>query len=997
MRTIITTLLLTVIFSLSINVARSYGQSAGTPTASVTGTVSDPQGGRISGAIVMVENIATGSTRELPTDESGTYLFTQLPPGPYQISVTAEGFNATKARVELLLGTNVRLNCVLQPGAVSDIVEVSADNTITEGKTERTAESDTRLISALPIDLGQSVYAGNIVCLLGDRALPQRVTSNFGYVYNSQQGRFNNTTIDGLDNNDTNTGPPRSFYNFGAVQQFQILSNNYSAEFGRITGGCFVNGATKSGENSFHGTLASAIRNDALSAREAFSPVKGDAERYNVETTLSGPVKKDRAFFFLAFGRLSAQQNNIVTIRDEVLGTARPLGFPLRNGPVPFSLGITTVLARFDAQLSATDSLWIKYNGAFTSNGAFENFGGSLAETSGARNEIDDNTIVVNNTYINAPLNLVNETRFLFNKRSLELAPINPGPMVQLLPPQGFIQFGRGISAAQPREENIYQLIDIVSLARGRNQLKFGVDLFYSQFPDRETRLPLLTSGQAVFLALDFAKIFNRPSLPALSGIEAFSPALRTPTQRAFLNSLSMQLPTLLPSFPRGVPLADLPLPSAFIQGFGDTRVSFSTTLFTLFAQDDIKLSPNLFVKAGLRYDLNRVSFGPDNSGNISPRLAFSYRPAFKTNLNIRGGFGLFFGTPIAGPYLTAKVFNAGFQLASTIFPFAAIPFSLPGRAFPTTPQPPAFAGFIKQLGQSYQLGAKLRNTYTEQANFGLDYFLDSRTTLSIDYNFTRGLKIAGARNINPIVRPIPGDPFQSAITGRPDATRGLVYEYENNFDSYFHALTISSSRRIGQRFGYLMQYTLSKAIDNFIDISGVNIQEVVDPLNLRAERGLSLQDIRNRFVFAGNWNISYSNNPLLKGYQVAAVIILQSGLPYNLIATSDLNRNGDYLPGDRPALLGRNVGITPGFATVDLRVARTIRVREGVSVQAVVEIFNLFNRVNISEVDRGFPADAQGRVDLPRQEDGRFITRPDKLRNAFSPRQIQLGFSLNF
>ncbi len=133
-----------------------------------------------------------------------------------------------------------------------------------------------------------------------------------------------------------------------------------------------------------------------------------------------------------------------------------------------------------------------------------------------------------------------------------------------------------------------------------------------------------------------------------------------------------------------------------------------------------------------------------------------------------------------------------------------------------------------------------------------------------------------------------------------------------------------------------------------------------------------------------------------MKNSQISVILNLESGHPYNLISGQDLNLNADNPPGDRPNFLGRNVGILPGFAGLDLRFSKRVNLNEKIRLQAFLEAFNVFNRVNISEVDRVFPPDLQGNFSLPKQS-GRFIAPPERFRNAFAPRQFQFGFRLTF
>jgi len=249
------------------------------------------------------------------------------------------------------------------------------------------------------------------------------------------------------------------------------------------------------------------------------------------------------------------------------------------------------------------------------------------------------------------------------------------------------------------------------------------------------------------------------------------------------------------------------------------------------------------------------------------------------------------------------------------------------------------------------------------------------------------------------VVNPIPGDPLTSMIVGRIDKTRGSVLQFESAFDSYYHAFSVGITRSFTRKLNFLAHYTFSKGIDNVADFNSVVTDRANDPLTPGNERGLSLQDIRNRFVLSSIWKLDYTQNPYLKDFELSTIISLNTGRPYNLLASVDLNQNGDGGLSDRPTALGRNVGLTPGFATVDMRLTRKITFNEKYQVQAFIEGFNMFNRVNINpnSIDRTFPPNAQGSFNLPPQENGRFIVTPDRFRGAFAPRQFQFGFRFAF
>jgi hypothetical protein len=981
------------------------GQS-GSTTAGITGIVTDQQQIVIAGATVTAITLQTGLKREVHSGDDGSFLITQVPPGEYELTVAVEGFATKTSRLDLVLGTTTLLNFTMEVGAASDVIEVKASSTIDEGKTESSTNMERDRIDSLPINrrnfLDFSLISPRVTL---DRLPPVGSTATSGLSFNGQTARFNNITIDGLTNNDNYSGGVRSTFSQDAVQEFQVVSDNFSAEFGRAIGGV-VNIVTRAGSKEFHGSLFFLNRNDKISAREVFSPTRTEFKQYQFGATLSGPIKSDRAFFFTSFERASIKQNVIVTISDDVVGSARRLGFPVSNGPRPFAVGITSLLGRVDLQVTPTDKLAVRYNGGFKYDGAFESsvsLGGLTSETTSGIQKLDDNTVVLNNTYINAGLNLVNETRFLYGRRNQDLLPIDPdSPTVVIVVPEGQVTFGRNVVLPQVRQDRFYQIVNNVSLTRGRQQLRFGVDFNYINAPGPKTFLPLVPGGSAFFFPLDFSLILGSPGLPSFTPLQTFDPSLRTAEQRTFLMSFGNILADSVPGFPRGLRLEDLSLPLVYIQGFGDPRVVVSERLFSTFFQGDFKLSSNLLLKAGIRYDINRLDFMPKNSGNFSPRLAFAYRPRSLEKLNIHGAYGLFFGAQPTVLSFATQQFKIDPPTRFTFipFPFSIIPFALPNHRFPDSDRIPPSVNFVPQFGRVIEYDPNFRNGYAQQANFGLDYFLGNNTVVSVLYNFLRGTKLLGARNINTIVRPIPGDALTSQLTGRVDPSRGDIIEFESAFDSYYHSLTIVFNKRLTRGFGFLSSYTFSKGMDDFIDLRN----DLLAPNDSRRpgdERALSVQDVRSRFVFSGTFDLSYIGSRLLRNFLISSIVNLESGRPYNLRAGVDLNLDGDLPVGDRPRIggvpIGRNTGITPGFATLDLRLARSLTIGERYRIQVFGEAFNIFNRVNINLIDEIFPPDAQGNFNLPPKSGGRFIAPRERYRGAFAPRQFQIGFRLNF
>ncbi|KAF0248323.1 MAG: ferrienterochelin and colicins outer membrane receptor, partial [bacterium] len=275
-----------------------FAQSAGSTTASLTGLLTDPDTAAIGKATITAKNIETNFSREIISDENGSFTFSQLPPGNYEITISATGFRTQAIQANLALGITTRLGLILSIGGQQEIIEVIANNLLEEGRTESSTNIDQKIINSLPLNrrnfLDLSLTTARVTA---DRLPAQGVTTTSGLSINGQPARLNNITIDGLDNNDGLTGSVRSTFSQDAIQEFQVVSDSYSAEFGRAIGGV-INIVTKSGTNDLHASLFGFIRNDETSAKDTFSSIEPNYNQYQFGSTLSGPIKKDKALYF---------------------------------------------------------------------------------------------------------------------------------------------------------------------------------------------------------------------------------------------------------------------------------------------------------------------------------------------------------------------------------------------------------------------------------------------------------------------------------------------------------------------------------------------------------------------------------------------------------------------------------------------------------------------------------------------------------------------------
>lgn len=284
-------LIILVLLSLSTT---TKAQNSST-TGDVVGNVKDAQGLAIVGANVTIEEAATGITKTVSVREDGIYNFSSLRPGKYKILVKKEGFANIERETNVRLGSSTIENISLTTGETSYLVEVNS-NSLLETKTENSTSIEQNQIQNLPINQRRYLdFAFTTPRITPDRLPADAITATSGLSVNGQSARFNSLTIDGLANNDYVLGAGRSTFNQDSVQEFQVVSDSYAAEFGRAIGG-IINIVTKSGGNDLHSRLFLLNRNSTISAREAFSPTKSDTKQYQFGLTLSSPIKKIKRF-----------------------------------------------------------------------------------------------------------------------------------------------------------------------------------------------------------------------------------------------------------------------------------------------------------------------------------------------------------------------------------------------------------------------------------------------------------------------------------------------------------------------------------------------------------------------------------------------------------------------------------------------------------------------------------------------------------------------------
>lgn len=310
--------------------------------ADLAGTVVDPNGAAVAGATVTARNSATGISRTVTANDAGEYQIIGLPPGEYEVSAEAATFKKTViSPVRLTVGQSATLEIRMELGTQDVVVNVSGD-TIELVETTRTAISSTidqQRIENLPINERSATGFALTLSTVGrDNGRPIGPAPTSGINVGGQRGRSTQVNVDGADFTDNSINASRSTVSQEAVQEYQINTNSYTAEFGRATGGV-VNVVTKRGTNQYNGNVFGFIRDKSIQARNAFAPVeKPDFRRTQWGATFGGPIVKEKAFFFAAFERRSRDESGFFT--SDVVGnltSSVTLGAPI----LPFTQTFT--------------------------------------------------------------------------------------------------------------------------------------------------------------------------------------------------------------------------------------------------------------------------------------------------------------------------------------------------------------------------------------------------------------------------------------------------------------------------------------------------------------------------------------------------------------------------------------------------------------------------------------------------------------------------------
>ena len=612
-------ILLIAILSLQISSSQTLVLCQQAADATLTGTVTDPNGAVVAGVNIAATQKTTGIRRETVSNDEGLYVLSNLAPGDYELRIEAKGFTTkvTKTPLPLQVGQTVTLNVPLEIG-VSESMTVDLEShvaLIDNSASLVQGVVDSREVESLPLN-GRN-FLELALLIPGNAPAPNFDPTKTNTVVISsagQLGRGGNVTIDGADNNDDVVGGAVQNISQEAVREFQIATNRFSAQLGR-SGSSVINIVTKSGTNELHGSGSLYFRHRKLQGLPAtFDRSLGQSppfDRQQYAFALGGPIKKDRAWLFGSFEY--RDQDGVVLVGTRDLTTRS-----IRRGFAPSPLTDFLTTERFDWSPNEADRLSFRYSyqrEKIVAASTLVRAIGSASQRQSSQNKT--NSLLANYTRVLSPRD-VNSFNFSFSTFINQTLPVTPGP--QLTFPS--LQDGASFRVPQQTKQRRFQFSDTFTLIRGNHTFYLGGEI------------------QRVQSDLDL-KVFQQGRIELIEDFPDFD---RNGDGRVDDNDLLFAV-TLRSGFP------DRPLL------LPDTN----NTYFAGFIQDDWRAHPQLTLNLGLRYELDtdvknvsRISeLNPlilpflngqrtRDKNNFAPRVGFNYSTK-DGRTSIHGGYGTYY------------------------------------------------------------------------------------------------------------------------------------------------------------------------------------------------------------------------------------------------------------------------------------------------------------------------------------------------------------------
>lgn len=925
----------------------------------ILGTVRDTSGGVVGNATVVATDVATGVERSVTTNSAGYYSVPNLLPAVYEIHAKGEGFAEAAVRgVKLTVGAQQEVNVTLELKKNSETVRVEDTAAQVDLATSTlSAEADGTSIRELPLNgrdwaqlatlqLGVDVVRNQSPVGGVSTGDVVRALRGFGNQLSISGARpqQNNYRLDGISINDYTNGAPGgvlgALSGVDAIQEFSILTTNYSAEYGRTSGGV-INAVTRSGTNDFHGSLYEFLRNSALDARNFFDdPTQPTPpfKRNQFGGTIGGPLLKDKTFWFFNYEglrqSLASTQTDVVPTQNARNGTLGPVDPEvvayLAFWPLPNQPGVqpTDLTGSYKVQLlqRGTQNLYTaRVDHTFSEHD-------SLAATFGYDNTRLTQPDALNNVeFLDKNLrpfgsieethifssSLVNSVRFGFNRNdagSTEAGAVNPlaantslgfvpGEPSGSISVPGITSFLGGVGSFPHFTFgwNSFQGYDDAFLTRGNHSLKFG---FAAERMQSNNLLNFSDNGGYIFGSLaDF--LSNQPQF-------FFSTVPGTAT-------------------PRGI----------------------RETLFGGYLQDDWRLRSNLTLNLGVRYEMVTVPtevqgklavlrsetatavhtgdpyFNNPTLRNFEPRIGFAWDPFKNGKTAVRGGFGFYDVLPLPYEFVILSSASAPFaanvstgNLTQGDFPAQGLPIALVGYQ----------SGSLAGQRVSY-IDPNPKRSYVMQWNLNVQRELVKNVTATVGYVGSRGVHLPYRTDDSNIVLPTQltsagylwPSPAGTGTVLNPAV--GQLDRLVFGADSYYDALQTGLKVNLTERLILQSSFTWGKSIDTGSStIAGDQFANSPSSVpfwfDAKTRRAVSDFNLGKNFVLSGTYQLPNPTHQdgakgwAFQGWQLGGILEASSGAPFTVVMGGDLLGLNSTDPWNYPSrLTGPGCGslVNPG------------------------------------------------------------------------------------